>query len=321
MENQVEPLLSIIIPVYNAHNTIKRCLDSIVNQDYHTLQIITINDGSTDNSLDILNEYKEKDSRVIVISKENSGQAAARNEGLKKVSGEYFMYLDADDELISNSLKKIMDEFLKHQDVDILGYSYDIVKDNNVRTILRSPLNEIITDKDTLMLGLVSNDKLNQTSRITTAPWGKILKSKFKDIVFDKNFRVYEDVNYSIDIINKCNSYLNTDIKVLRVYDTKGSSTKKGEARDDIGMLHLTALIRLIKSVNVFTKVAVEKITLLLLHSISLDQSLKDKVKDVINKLPKFKISKKVKLLKTVAMVSPKTYKRIFDLIMFIKKR
>ena len=83
MENS---LISVIVPVYNVEKYLKRCLDSIINQTYDKLEIICVNDGSTDNSLEILKGYKVKDSRIKIITQENQGLSEARNAGLKIAS-------------------------------------------------------------------------------------------------------------------------------------------------------------------------------------------------------------------------------------------
>lgn len=89
--------ISIIIPVYNAEKYLSKCIDSILLQTYENLEIICINDGSVDNSLKILNDYQQKDNRIIVHSIENSGASAARNFGFSLATGEYISYIDADD--------------------------------------------------------------------------------------------------------------------------------------------------------------------------------------------------------------------------------
>ena len=95
----MQPLVSIIIPVYNSEFYLKRCLDSVSNQTYSNLEIICINDGSTDNSLGILNEYASRDTRFKVITTKNAGQGAARNVGLRHVTGKWVTGVDSDDYL------------------------------------------------------------------------------------------------------------------------------------------------------------------------------------------------------------------------------
>lgn len=92
-----KPLISIIVPVYNTEQYLSKCLDSLINQTYKNIEIICVNDGSTDNSADILNEYDKKDKRVRMISQKNCGLSATRNTGLKNCCGEYVMFLDSDD--------------------------------------------------------------------------------------------------------------------------------------------------------------------------------------------------------------------------------
>lgn len=89
--------VSIIVPVYNVEKYLRKCLDSLINQTLKDIEIICINDGSTDKSLEILEEYKNRDSRIILLNQENSGQSIARNNGIKKATGEYLGFVDPDD--------------------------------------------------------------------------------------------------------------------------------------------------------------------------------------------------------------------------------
>ena len=99
--------ISIIIPVYNAEKYLKCCLDSILNQSYKNLEIIIINDGSTDNSLKVIEEYKKNDNRIILISQKNQGVSKSRNNGLELATGDYIMFIDPDDWIhVSSFLKK-----------------------------------------------------------------------------------------------------------------------------------------------------------------------------------------------------------------------
>lgn len=91
------PMISVIIPVYNVENCLAYCLDSILAQTFGDFEVICINDGSTDNSLNILREYEKKDKRVHVISKENGGMSSARNRGLQAAQGKYISFIDSDD--------------------------------------------------------------------------------------------------------------------------------------------------------------------------------------------------------------------------------
>ena len=108
-----QPLISVIIPVYNMELYLERCLDSVLNNTYRNLEVICIDDGSTDRSLDILHRFETEDSRIVVIAKENGGVSSARNAGLDRMAGEYFTFVDPDDyvhpqyiELLYRTLKE-----------------------------------------------------------------------------------------------------------------------------------------------------------------------------------------------------------------------
>ena len=92
-----QPLVSIILPVYNAQNHLARCIGSILNQTYKNIELIILNDGSKDHSLPVCEEFRAKDSRIVLVDKENSGVSDTRNLGLKLAGGEYVQFVDSDD--------------------------------------------------------------------------------------------------------------------------------------------------------------------------------------------------------------------------------
>ncbi len=116
-------LISIIVPVYNIDSYISRCMDSIVNQSYHDLEIIVINDGSTDNSLEIISKYAADDSRIIVIDQKNLGVSAARNAGIKIAHGEFLMFVDGDDWIDTKTCEQALAR-IKSQEIDLVFWSY-----------------------------------------------------------------------------------------------------------------------------------------------------------------------------------------------------
>lgn len=120
MENQT--LISVIIPVYNVEEYLHECVDSVINQTYRNLEIILVDDGSTDSSGKICDEYAEKDSRVIVVHKTNSGPSKTRNNGLKIAKGEYIYFLDSDDYLDKNALETLV-ETARNQNADLVFFS------------------------------------------------------------------------------------------------------------------------------------------------------------------------------------------------------
>ncbi len=111
--------VSVIIPVYNTEKYLKECLDSIVNQSFEDIEIICINDGSTDNSLEILREYEEFDKRISVVCQENEGLSITRNNGIKLAKGEYVYFIDSDDYLELTALEELY-TISKEKNLDIL---------------------------------------------------------------------------------------------------------------------------------------------------------------------------------------------------------
>lgn len=119
----MESLVSVIVPMYNSSRTIERCLNSITNQTYKKLEIIVINDGSTDGSLDILFKFQKRDSRIVVIEKENEGVSAARNDGIKRARGEYILFVDSDDYIDVKAIEVLMNiVYCQQTDGVVFGY-------------------------------------------------------------------------------------------------------------------------------------------------------------------------------------------------------
>lgn len=124
-------LISVIVPVYNVEKYIRECLDSIVNQTYKNLQIILVDDGSTDNSSKICDEFAKKDSRITVVHQENQGAGAAKNTGLELIEGEYFSIIDSDD-YIDLSMYEKMVSLMKQYDSDIVQCLFKQVYVNKI---------------------------------------------------------------------------------------------------------------------------------------------------------------------------------------------
>ena len=115
-----EPLISVIVPVYNVENYLRECLESIRNQTYRNLEVFLINDGSTDNSGIICEEYAAKDNRFTVIHQENAGASSARNRGIESAIGKWITFIDADDYVESNYLETLAKHIAKENDVLII---------------------------------------------------------------------------------------------------------------------------------------------------------------------------------------------------------
>lgn len=130
------PLISIIIPIYNVEQYLEQCLDSIVNQTYQNIEVLLIDDGSSDTSAEICKKYSEKDSRVHFYSREHEGPAEVRNYGLKKAKGDYIGFADSDDYLDLSMYQQLYEISKKHDaDISITNYAFfenDEVQSQNV---------------------------------------------------------------------------------------------------------------------------------------------------------------------------------------------
>ena len=107
----VSGLVSVIVPIYNSEQYLHRCIDSIVNQSYKDIEIILINDGSTDNSGEICNEYAVIDNRIKVMNTQNNGPAAARNIGIENSKGKFIFFVDSDDFIENDALKLLIESY------------------------------------------------------------------------------------------------------------------------------------------------------------------------------------------------------------------
>ena len=138
IQNKIDyiPKVSVIIPVYNVEQYLRECLDSIVNQTLHDIEIICVDDGSTDNSLEILKEYAKKDNRITVISRENKGVGFSRNQGINYGKGDFIAFMDPDDYYPTNIVLQTLYEKAKENNVNISGGAlivYDEQQDKKIK--------------------------------------------------------------------------------------------------------------------------------------------------------------------------------------------
>lgn len=200
--------VSIIIPVYNAAKYLSRSLDAIIYQDYANLEIILINDGSTDNSIDICKKYANIDKRICIIDEKNHGASYARNQGLKIATGKYVLFIDADDKIEKqyiNCLVKYMDIY--NLDLVICGYN-DINITSNIKKKCLLDIKEMQS-----LTGYFNNDFFFIRQFMDT-PWSKIYRLKIikeNNIKFPENMKVSEDqiFNYQYYINVKKYRFIN----------------------------------------------------------------------------------------------------------------
>ena len=192
-----KPAISVIIPVYNAQDGIKRCIDSLLNQSFKNFEIILLNDGSKDNSLNILKEYELKYSFVRVIDKQNEGVAVTRNKGILLAEGEYIMFMDNDDFVDSDYLETFY-QAIHEKNLDLVIGGYKRVNQDN----------QIIFSQDI--------QQSEWSKYIITAPWAKVYRTEF----LKTNNLEFFDYGIGEDIIFNLAAYKATD--KIGLLDYKG---------------------------------------------------------------------------------------------------
>lgn len=197
-----EPLISIIIPVYNAENRLQIAIDSILNQTYKNIELILVNDGSYDSSLQICTYNATKDNRVKLINQDNSGVSGARNRGLHEASGDYIMFVDSDDTIDLDAIMNIS-SYLKNMDIDILlfGMSFDFY--NNDRLLrredykIKKEIQFSITDIKDYFFELYY---MNYLSSVGNKVYRAALIRENK-ISFNTSMAILEDFKFVLDVL------------------------------------------------------------------------------------------------------------------------
>lgn len=196
-------LVSVIVPVYNVEKYISRCIDSIIRQSFRNMEIILVDDGSTDNSLKLCESYAQKDNRIKLIAKENEGSSVARNIGLGLAEGEYIVFIDSDDSLEFDFVETLLKVAEFHSaDICICGYK----KDGKNCLIDEYGKTELITDRSMLGKALIVE------RRIGVMPWGKIYKKEcIGNIRFIKG-RINEDDLFCHQVFSHCSSVVKVNL-------------------------------------------------------------------------------------------------------------
>ena len=200
----MNPKVSIIVPVYNVEEYLKECLDSIVNQSFKDIEIICVDDGSTDGSLAILKDYEEQDDRIIVISQENHGVGKARNVGLKKAVGDYILFVDSDDWIYPDAIELLYSNAFKNNS-DMVNFKYtyypNLDRDGNAWGFDFRPNFDKVTDFTNLTFNYkqIKNHVLNSFLQL----WIQLIKREFlesyDDFYFPENV-AYEDVLFHVKL-------------------------------------------------------------------------------------------------------------------------
>lgn len=224
----MEDLVSVIVPVYNSEKYLKACIDSIVNQTYRNLEIILVDDGSTDQSGIMCDEYAKLDKRVKVIHKKNGGNGDSRNAGYKVASGNWFVMVDNDDLLHLQQIEILLHVALE-KEADVVVGNYKPISDDEI------PENYLISDEVYGKAKILTQEDLNsdefikKRSMILTTPWSKIWKkSLYENILFPQKskhddtwttWKAYEKAKRVVFVDEVLHYWRNNPLSFGRVFD------------------------------------------------------------------------------------------------------
>lgn len=188
--------ISVIIPVYNVEDYLTECVDSILNQTYKNYEILLIDDGSTDKSSQICDDYSETNNKINVIHTDNRGLSAARNLGTEKAQGEYIFYLDSDDYVKNNVLERML-KIVEQDEVDIVCGNFMYTYPDRTVIAIKEEKEYEILDTYSAMEQLVKGEKIQNFA------WGKLIK---KEIAQNHKFpvgKLFEDMYWTHYIIDQ----------------------------------------------------------------------------------------------------------------------
>ena len=212
--------VSVIVPAYNAEKYLPKSIESIINQVYKNIEIIIIDDASTDNTKAIIKAYAEKDDRILPFyQSENKGVSAARNVGLKAATGDYIMFVDSDDELTKDAIRRMIDLADKYNSDFIDSYHLLYFKKRNGKVV---SFTEKKLPKKVLVLGTIHDDKrvINMNTYVT----GKLIKRDLIDgLTFDETLRRYEDLVFEHELKQRVKNYVFMNRTIYFYYQREDS--------------------------------------------------------------------------------------------------
>lgn len=233
-------MVSVIIPVYNAEKYIEQCLDSLLRQTYPDFEIICVDDGSGDHSLEILRRYEKKDSRILILTQKNQYAGLARNVGMERAKGKYLLFLDADDFFCEDMLKQTVNEAEKCQ-TEILVFDAYIYDD--VRKEIKTETWEALSSK-AFGEGIKSSAEIADSLYLftTPSPWNKLFLREY----IEKNALRFQEIKRTNDLFFvfaalSCAERIGVLRQKLMYYRTGNVLSLQGNAEDTPAVFALAA--------------------------------------------------------------------------------
>lgn len=213
-----EPLISVIVPVYNVETFLLRCLESITSQTYQNIEIVLVDDGSTDSSGAICDSFVKTESRSSVIHQENHGLWHARNTGQKVAKGDFIMFVDSDDYLHVDAIRVLYEALVQHPTcgLSMCKYKQTATLDEDIRKI----------DENKIEIWSIEQLIYNHKGAFCTVVWNKLYK---RSLIFDimaREYRISQDVDYNFRVFMRMKSIVMVDRELYFWVQRSGSATK-----------------------------------------------------------------------------------------------
>lgn len=217
------PLISVIVPVYNVEKYLKRCVDSLLSQTYPNIEIILVNDGSTDGSWNICREFANSKPNVIALSKPNGGQSSARNLGVGIAHGDYIGFIDSDD-WIEPDMYEYLYELLQTNNAQIAQINYEYAYDSHHRTTLRNERVEVVDGSDSILKHYMEQATVTGDYSVCTCLLDSVIAKKHRF----REGKTCEDIDYKFKILAECTRFVASNL-IKYYYFQAGNSTSSGK--------------------------------------------------------------------------------------------
>lgn len=238
----MDPFISFVIPVYNVENYLKHCIESILSQQLDSYEIVMINDGSTDNSAAICEDYVKKYKGIKVKHIKNSGPSAARNIGIKEASGSYIIFIDSDDYYIETTIREFVNIIKTKPKVDIvIGKVYIFYE--GTEEIFPKTRYVNLSGVDGLD-GLNALEYLIRTGQFIQSVYSYMVRKDLltnNKILFNENYKSYEDLDFTLNVfLNAKNVYSIDSFFLMYRKNRQGQITYKGNLKRDLAALDVS---------------------------------------------------------------------------------
>lgn len=323
----MKKFLSVIVPVYNVEIYLQKCLDSIIDQSFKNLEIIIVNDGSTDSSPEICDCYAKKDSRIKVIHQKNAGVSVARNKGMQVATGDYLTFVDSDDWLELNMYETMIATFQDENPSDVFMCDFIKVKigsNEEISSTLRSGSYSKLQIISELYPTLIVTEKFGRIPIISV--WSCMFRSSFlknNNIRFDASLMYSEDYLFMAEVMTKATSFFYLKEKYLYNYlFYEESRSKKYQPDWWQNLLHLHSELKKLLKDNVEYDFS-RQTELQLIHSVFfvLNSIQKNDFMTVKNKVQEInKILSSKELVDVFSSFSLKKHQKTLKLVLYLLK-